>query len=66
MAFITGSDETATAQFTLFPKIFANFTDLEKGNIIKIRGVVEKRLNEYQIVVNKIKRIEGQTNEETY
>lgn len=63
MAFITGSDETSTAEFTLFPNIFKDFSHLEKGNLIKIRGVVEKRLNQYQIIVNKIKFLEGETDE---
>ena len=64
MAFVTGSDETATAEFVLFPKIYEEFP-VEKGMVIKIRGVVEKRLNEYQVIVNKIRNMEGESNEET-
>lgn len=64
MAFLTGSDETGSCEFTLFPNVFRNFQELEKGNLIKIRGNVEKRLNEIQIVVEKIKYLQGAENEE--
>ena len=64
MAFLTGSDETGSCEFTLFPKVFNNFQELEKGNLIKIRGNVEKRLNEIQIVVERIKYLQGAENEE--
>ena len=64
MAFLTGSDETGSCEFTLFPKTFNNYQNLERGNIIKIRGTVEKRLNELQIVVDRIKSLEGEKDEE--
>ena len=57
MAFVTGSDETRSQEFTLFPKVFKTLEDITRGDIVKIRGTVEKRLNEIQIVVEKIKRI---------
>lgn len=55
MAFITGSDETSTMEFTLFPKIYNEYITLEKGDLIKIRGNVERRLDQLQIIVEKIK-----------
>ena len=55
MSFITGSDETARMDFTLFPKIYKLYFAIERGDLLKIRGKVEKRLNKYQIVVEKIK-----------
>lgn len=64
MAFLTGSDETGTCEFTLFPRVFNNYQNLEKGNLIKIRGNVEKRLNELQIIAEKIKYLQGAENEE--
>lgn len=64
MAFLTGSDETGSCEFTLFPRVFSNFQELEKGNLIKIRGNVEKRLNEIQVIVEKIKYLQGAENEE--
>jgi len=64
MAFLTGSDESGSCEFTLFPKTFNNYSNLERGNLLKIRGTVEKRLNEIQIIVEKIKYLEGESNEQ--
>ena len=64
MAFISGSDETSTLEYTLFPKIYKLYSNIEKGFIIKVRGNVERRLNEYQIIVEKIKILEGEQNEQ--
>ena len=55
MAFITGSDETGTMDFTLFPKVYRMYEIIEKGDLLKIRGNVEKRLDQYQVIVQKIK-----------
>lgn len=55
MAFITGSDETGTMDFTLFPKVYRMYEMIEKGDLLKIRGNVEKRLDQYQVIVQKIK-----------
>lgn len=64
MAFVTGSDETGSCEFTIFPRLFKDNQTLEKGNIIKIRGNVEKRLNELQIIAEKINYLQGEINEE--
>ena len=64
MAFINGSDETASFEFTLFPKVFKTCPDIGYGDLLKIRGQVQRRLNEYQIVVEKIKKLEEDNNEE--
>lgn len=58
MLFLTGSDETANLEFTLFPKTFLTYYDIKKGDLIKVTGRVEKRLNDYQIIVNKVKYLE--------
>ncbi len=63
MAFITGSDETTTKEFIIFPKTFEKYPNIERGDILKIRGKVEKRLNEIQIIADKIRKIEGEKNE---
>lgn len=55
MAFITGSDETSTMEYTLFPKTYNEYISLEKGDLIKVRGNVERRLDQIQIIVEKIK-----------
>ena len=64
MAFITGSDETGSREFTLFPKVYNSNNNLERGNIIKVRGKAEKRLNEVQVIVDRIRILQGEENEE--
>ena len=63
MAFITGSDETGTKEFTIFPKVFNNYQELSKGDLIKVRGHVEKRLDEIQVIVERIKYLQGDNHE---
>ena len=58
MAFLTGSDETATMEYTLFPKIYKDYSDIKKGDLLKVRGTVEKRLNQFQIIVEKIRNLQ--------
>ncbi len=54
MAFLTGSDETKMMDFTLFPRVYQKYSDIKKGNICKIKGMVEKRYNQIQMIVNDI------------
>lgn len=64
MAFITGSDETNSMEYVLFPKVYNENISLKIGDVIKIRGTVERRQNELQIVVEKIKNLTGEEYEE--
>jgi len=54
MTFITGSDETGTFEFVLFPK---NYIDIKSNDVYVISGRVEKRFDKYQVVVNRIKKV---------
>ena len=54
MCFIVGSDEIATCDFTLFPKIYLENNKIKIGDILLVNGKVEKRYDSYQIIVNKI------------
>ena len=54
MAFLSGSDELSTVDIVLFPKTYEKYNDLSHGDIILIKGRVEKRFDKYQIVVNEI------------
>lgn len=63
MAFVTGSDESATVEFTLFPKIYKMYSFVDKGSLLKIRGTVERRLDQIQIIVEKIKDLKGENND---
>ncbi len=55
MAFITASDEFGKISLTLFPKIYKQYKEIKKKDIIRIYGRVEKRFDQYQIVVNNLK-----------
>ena len=55
MAFITASDEIDTMEYVLFPKVYNDYNDLKKNDIIKVNGKVERR-NNYQIIVNSIEK----------
>ncbi len=63
MAFITVSDEISSTSFTLFPKTYNKYNYIEPGNIIKAFGKVEKRLNELQVIIDKIDVLNGENNE---
>ena len=54
MAFVTGSDETGSLEFTFFPSVFQKENLLEKGALLKIKGHVEKRLSVIQIIVETV------------
>ena len=57
MCFISGSDELMNTDIVLFPKIFQKHNDINQGDIILIKGKVEKRFDKYQIVVNDLKKL---------
>ena len=40
MAFITGSDETGTKEFVVFPKVYLELQNVQKGMLLKVRGHV--------------------------
>ncbi|MBR3898013.1 MAG: DNA polymerase III subunit alpha [Bacilli bacterium] len=54
MMFITGSDELSKIELVVFPKVYEKIPTINEGNIIKVRGRVEKRYDEYQIIVINI------------
>ena len=54
MAFITASDELSKVEIVLFPKVFENLNGVIAGKVVRIKGKVEKRFNEYQIIANQI------------
>ena len=55
MAFITASDEIDTMEYVLFPKVYSEYTNLSKNDIVCVNGKVERR-NNYQIIVNSIEK----------
>ena len=57
MAFISGSDELSTIDIVLFPKIYQKFNIINTGDIILVKGKVEKRFDKHQIVVNSLEKL---------
>lgn len=57
MCFISGSDEIAKVDIVLFPSIYKENKDLKKGDIILVKGRVEKRFDIYQVVANMINKL---------
>ena len=57
MAFFNASDETGKASFTLFPKEYSKYNNINVTSCIKVYGKVEKRYDEYKIVVDKIEQL---------
>ena len=64
MAFVKAGDEYKQIDLTLFPKIYNDNKNLENYDIIKVYGKVEKRFDNYQIVVSKIINLTRSRNEE--
>ena len=56
MAFITGSDEYGEIDMVMFPRIYEKFYSISRGEVVYITAKVERRVNEYQLVINNIKR----------
>ena len=52
--FVTASDEISKIDIVVFPKVYKISPKIKEGDIIKIKGKVEKRYDEFQIIVNKI------------
>ena len=59
MAFITASDEYGQISLTLFPKTYKQYNHIKKKDIIRILGRVEKRFDQYQIIVNSLNLLES-------
>ena len=57
MAFINAEDEFGVVEVVLFPKVFEKNVNIDKGNIIKVNGVVERRNSDYQLIANNIEKI---------
>ncbi len=55
MAFINASDETGSMEYVVFPKVWNN--DIKAKDILLVYGNVERRLDKYQVVVQKLKKL---------
>ena len=54
MGFASISDEEASIDLVLFPRVRSEY-ELNQGDIIIVNGRVERRFEKYQLIVNKIK-----------
>lgn len=59
MCFVTGSDELTNIDVVLFPRVYESYINIKVGDILKINGRIEKRFDQYQLVVNNIENIEN-------
>lgn len=57
MAFLDLSDDTGKISCTVFPKKTSYLNKLKIGDIVKIKGQVQKRLDNYQIILEKLTKI---------
>ena len=57
MAFIKANDEYKQIDLTLFPNIYKDNKNIKNHDIISVYGKVEKRYDNYQIVVSKINNL---------
>ena len=62
MAFVTASDEFGKTSLTLFPRTYHQYNNIKKKDIIKVYGHIEKRYDQYQVIVNNIKILESNKN----
>ena len=59
MAFITASDEYGSVSLTMFPNTYKTYKNINKKDIIRIFGRVERRFDQYQIIINSLKILES-------
>lgn len=58
MAFIDGTDNINKINLVAFKNVYDDLNNIEVNDIIHVNGHVEKRYNDYQIVVKKIEKID--------
>lgn len=59
MVFISASDESANIELVAFPKVFSTYAEcLQVGALLLVKGKVEQRQNQIQIVVYEVQKLE--------
>lgn len=54
MMFLTVSDELDKKEVVVFPRVLNSIREIKENDILKIRGRVQKRYDEYQIIAQNI------------
>lgn len=57
MCFVSGSDEVSTTDVVMFPRVYNKYEKLKVGDIILVKGRVEKRFDKYQMVASNIEKL---------
>ena len=57
MCFLTCSDEIAQIDCVMFPRVYKDNQFIQKGDFIKIRAKVEKRYDQYQLVIFNVEKL---------
>lgn len=57
MAFVYLSDEYTSLDLTLFPRTLQNYPNIRVGDILKITGSIERRYNTFQMVGEKLEKL---------
>lgn len=57
MAFMGASDEFGDVDCVMFPKTYERNYSLSRGDVIFINATVERRVNQYQLIINYIKKL---------
>ena len=57
MAFIKACDEFNQIEITVFSKLYEENRNLNHHDIILVTGKIEKRLDNYQLIANKITKL---------
>jgi len=57
MCFISGSDEVSTTDVVMFPRVYNKNDKLKVGDIILVKGRVEKRFDKYQVIASNIEKL---------
>ena len=56
MAFIQGGDELASVECIMFSKVFESVANISKGDILLVKGKVDKR-SDISLVIEKVKKL---------
>lgn len=59
MMFVTAADELSKIDIVVFPRVFNSINEIREGDILNVRGRVQKRFDEYQIVAQNINVLNG-------
>ena len=57
MLFVYGSDNTGSIDIILFPNVYFENKDINKKDVIRVFGRVEKRYDKYQVIADKVNKL---------